>query len=198
MRTVEDHLVTSVSVDGAHDTALDRSVVIQSLCHRSQAVGGARCSRDDLVVCCQSFVVYIVNDGRQIVTSRSRNNNLLCTCINVSLCLFLRSVETCAFQNNVNTNFAPRQFSSFCLCIDGQGLTINSDSTCFIISRNSVLVFADSACVTALCGIILQQVSEHRRLGQVVDSNNLITFSTEHLSECETADPAKSINSNFN
>ena len=61
-----------------------------------------------------------------------------------------------------------------------------------------MLVLADLACVTALCSIILQQVSQHGRLGQVVDSNNLITLCAEHLTECETTNTAKTINSNFN
>ena len=198
MRAVQDHLVAGVSVNGAHDTALDRSIVIQSLSHRSQAVGGAGSCGDDLVISSQSVVVYIVNDSRQIVTSRSRDNNLLCTSIDMSLCLSLRSVETSAFQNNVNTDLAPRQLCSVSLCIDLQGLAVYSDSTSFVISRNSVLVLADLACITALCGIILQQVSQHGRLSQVVDCNNLIAFCTKHLAECETTDTAKTINSNFN
>ena len=143
-------------------------------------------------------MVYVVNDCRQIVASRSRDNDLLCTCIDVSLCLSLRGVETSAFQNNVNTNLAPRQLCSVSLCIDLQSLTVNSDSTSFVISRNSVLVLTDLACITALCGIILQQVSQHRRLSQIVDCNDLITICAEHLAECETTDTAKTINSNFN
>ena len=48
VRTVEDHLVAGVSVNGGHDTALDRSVVVKSLCHGSEAVGGAGSSGNDL------------------------------------------------------------------------------------------------------------------------------------------------------
>ena len=61
--TVEDHLVTGVSVNGGHDTALDGSVIVESLSHGSKAVGGAGCSGDDLVISGEGFVVYVVNDG---------------------------------------------------------------------------------------------------------------------------------------
>ena len=39
---VQDHLIACVSVDGGHDTALDGSIVIECLSHRSQAVGRYR------------------------------------------------------------------------------------------------------------------------------------------------------------
>ena len=41
VRTVEDHLIACVSVDSAHNTALDRSIVIESLSHGSEAVSCA-------------------------------------------------------------------------------------------------------------------------------------------------------------
>ena len=44
---VEDHLVACVSVNGAHDTALDGSILVESISHGSEAVGGAGSSGDD-------------------------------------------------------------------------------------------------------------------------------------------------------
>jgi hypothetical protein len=116
----------------------------------------------------------------------------------VSLGLLLGAVETGALENNVNTDLAPRQLSSVCLCIDGQGLAVDSDGTSLIVSGNGVKVLTDDAAVALLRSIILEQVSEHRRLGQVVDCDDLVTLSAEHLTESQTTDTAETIDSNFN
>ena len=65
VRTVEDHLVAGVSMDGGHDTTLDRSVIIKSLSHRSQAVGGAGSSGDDGIILGKGVLINAENDGRE-------------------------------------------------------------------------------------------------------------------------------------
>ena len=104
VRTVEDHLVTGVSVNSGHDTALDGSVIVESLSHRSEAVGGAGCSGDDLIVCGESVLVYAVNDGLEIVACGSRDNNLLgnglhfqILCQHSQLCFQLNINQSCIF-----------------------------------------------------------------------------------------------------
>ena len=57
---------------------------------------------------------------------------------------------------------------------------------------------AEGQSVSALSGVVLQQVSQHLGAGQVVDSDDLEALSTEHLTESQTADTAKTIDSNFN
>ena len=52
--------------------------------------------------------------------------------------------------------------------------------------------------IRTLSGIILEQVSQHLRAGQIVDRNNLIAFSVEHLTESQAADTAETINRNLN
>ena len=161
VRTVQDHLVAGVSVDGGHDTALDRSIIIKSLSHRSQAVGGAGSSRDDGIILGKGLLINAENDGRKIVACRSGNNNLLSAGIDMSLALFLRAVEAGALQNYVNTDFAPRKILSVLLGINLKNLAIYSDGACFIVSGNSVSVLTNLSAVAALSGIILEKVSEH-------------------------------------
>ena len=72
-------------------------------------------------------MVYVVNDGGQVVAGRSRDNNLLGTSLNVGRSLLLRGIETCALKNNVYTQLTPRQLCSVGFCIDGDLLTINDD-----------------------------------------------------------------------
>jgi hypothetical protein len=52
--------------------------------------------------------------------------------------------------------------------------------------------------VTTLSGVVLEKMSKHGSLGKVVDSNDLVTLSAEHLSESKTSDTAEAVNSNFN
>ena len=52
--------------------------------------------------------------------------------------------------------------------------------------------------IAALRGVVLQQVSEHLRGSQIVDGNDLIALSAEHLAESETANAAETVNSNLN
>ena len=63
--------------------------VIEALCHRSKAVGGAGSSRDDVVICSEGLMVNVVDDSWEIVSCRSRDNDLLSAGVNVSLCLLL-------------------------------------------------------------------------------------------------------------
>ena len=55
-----------------------------------------------------------------------------------------------------------------------------------------------AAGIVALGGVVLQQVSQHLGRGQVVDSDDFEALSAEHLTESQTADTAKTVNSNFN
>ena len=192
--TVQDHLIAGVSMDGAHNAGLDGSQVVQSLSHGSQAVGGAGSGGDDGVLSLQGLVVYVVNDGGQVVASGSRDNDLLGAGVDVSLSLSLGGVETGALQNNVDTQLAPGQLGSVGLSVDGDLLAVDNDVV--LASLDSVGAEGQSVC--ALSGVVLQQVSQHLGRGQVVDSDNFVTLSAEHLTESQTADTAKTINSNFN
>ncbi len=58
---------------------------------------------------CKFFVVYIVNDCRKVISSWSRNNYFLSTCIDVSLSFCFGCVESCTLQNNVNTDLSPKE-----------------------------------------------------------------------------------------
>ena len=106
VRAVEDHLIAGVSVDRAHDAALDRRIVVEGLRHRREAVRRAARSGDDRVVRGEGLLVYAVNDRREIVAGRSGDDNLLCASVDVRLGLRLRGVEARALEDNVNADFA--------------------------------------------------------------------------------------------
>ena len=74
---------------------------------------------------------------------------------------------------------------------DDHGLAVFLEDR--LLGAHGILVL-----VGALSGIILEQVGQHLRAGQVVDSDNLITLGIKHLAESKTTDAAKAIDSNSN
>ena len=185
-------------MDSAHDTALDRSILVKSISHRSKTVCCARCSWNDCIVSCKCLLVYWVNDSLEVVTSRSWDNYLLSTSIEVSLALSLWCIEACALENYVYTKLAPRTILSVLFCINLKSLAVNSDSISLIVCWYCVKVLTDLTTVTALSCIILKKISEHWRLCQVVDCNYLVALCAKHLSECKTSNTSKTINCDFN
>ena len=61
-----------------------------------------------------------------------------------------------------------------------------------------LLKYDSTQSVSALSGVVLQQVSQHLGGGQVVDGDDLEALSAEHLTESQTADTTETIDSNFN
>src|SRR5699024_2748956 len=162
--SVQSHLITGVGMDGNHDTGLDGCQLVQSLCHGSQAVGGAGCRRDYSIGGFQGLMVYIVNDGGQIVSCGSRDNNLSCACLNVGLGFCLGGVEAGALQNNVNFQLSPGKIGSVSLFVDLDGLAVNGDGSGFLIRANGI-----SQSVFALRRIIFQQMRQHLGRCQIVN-----------------------------
>ena len=183
-------------MNGGHDAGNDRESLVQGVGHRSQAVGGAGSSRDNLVILGQGLLVDRVDDGLQVVAGRSRDNDLLSASSDVSHALLFAGVEAGALQNNVNADLAPRAILSVLNGVDLDLLAIDDDG--ILGSFDGVLVLTDLAQERALSGVVLEQVSQHLGAGQVIDGNNFVALSLKHLTESQTADTAKTIDSNFN
>ena len=103
-------LVCGVSVNGGHQTVLDTECVIEDLGKRSQAVGGARGVRDDVV---RSWVVQVVVDthyeGSVFAGCWSRNQNLLGACLDVLLGVVSVGEAASRLDNDVYAQLAPAQ-----------------------------------------------------------------------------------------
>ena len=198
MRAVEDHLVAGVCMDRAHDAALDRERIIESLRHGGKAVGGAGRCGNDLVIGVQDLLVNRINDGLEVVAGRSGNDDLLGAGVDVRHCFVLGGIEARALEDDVHVQLAPRKLRGVRDRVDGQDLAVDGDGAGFVIRLDRVLAFADSSGVAALRGVVLQKMSQHGGLGQVVDRNDFITLSAEHLTERKASDPTEAIDCNFN
>ena len=153
------------------------------------------CSGDDLIVGGQSILVNAEYDGLEVIACGSRDDDLLGACVDVSLRLSLGAVEACALEHYVYADLTPGQLGSVCLCIDGDLLAVDDDGV--LACLYGVQTLADNAAVTLLSCVVLEQVCEHSRVGEVVDSNYIITLGAEHLTESQTTDTAKAVDSNF-
>ena len=103
--------------------------------------------------------------------------------------LLLGGIEASALQNYIDVQLAPRQVSSILFLVDGDFLAVYCNCTLLIVSGNLMVPLAVSC-------VMLQQISQHGRCGQIVDCNNLITFGDKHLSESKTPDTSKTVNRN--
>ena len=109
--------------------------------------------------------------------------------------LLLGAVETGALQNDVNAQLAPGAVLGVLDGVDLDLLAVHDDG--ILGGIDSVLVLTDFAQERALRSVVLQQVSQHLGAGQVVDGNDLVAGSLEHLTERQTADTTKTIDCNF-
>jgi hypothetical protein len=194
-------------VDGAHDTALDRSELVERVSHGSEAVGGAGCCADDGVGRGKGLVVGVVNDGREVISSRSGDDDLLCTGLDVSGSLSLGGIETSALENYIDVKLSPGKLSGVGLCIDGDFLSVHDDGTgsdngfavlsedCILIIH-SVFSLTELAGEAALGGVVLEEVGKHLGACEIIDGDYFVTISFEHLTESQTADTAKTVDCN--
>ena len=114
----------------------------------------------------------------------------------MSHALLLAGVEAGALQNDIHVQLAPRSILCVLDSVDLDLLAVDDDG--ILSSLDGVLAFADLAAERTLSSIVLQQVSQHLGAGQVVDCDDLVTLSIKHLTESQTANTTKTIDSNSN
>jgi len=114
----------------------------------------------------------------------------------VSHALLLAGVEAGALQNDIDVQLAPGSVLCILNSVDLDLLAVDDDGV--LGSLDGVLALTDLAAEGTLSGIVLQQVSQHLGAGQVVDRDDLVTLSIKHLTESQTANTTKTIDSNSN
>ena len=142
-------------------------------------------------------MVDIIDDGGQIVAGRSGDNDLAGACVDMRLCLGLAGVEAGALEDDVNAELAPGQISRVGHLVDNDLLAVDNDVVVFAFALMEINGVALRN-IVALRGVVLQQVREHLGGSQVVDGDDFVALSAEHLTESQTADTAKTIDRNFN
>ena len=173
-------------MNGGHQALFNAELVIENLCHRCQAVGGAGCCGDDVVVCGIVGVrVDAIDEGCVYFLARSGDDDLLGAGLEVSLGVVAVGEAAGGLDDEVYVVLAPLELLRVLFCGYHDAVAVNG---------NGLIVVSNFAIEAAQYGVVLQQVSQRAVVGQVVYCNNFEVVVT--LSDCTekvTANAAKAI-----
>jgi hypothetical protein len=147
-RAVDGLLGGSVRVDGGHQTLNHVELLVDDLGERRQAVGRARGVGQNLNVGLVGLLVH-AHDEHGGVGRWRRNDNLLCTALQVGLGLLRRGEDTSGLNNVVCASLGPGDVGRVTLLVEAHLLAV--DGEIVAIDRNLALE-------AAVGGVVLEHV----------------------------------------
>ena len=184
-------------MNGGHKTVGDTELVVQDLGDGSQAVGGARCVRNDLLACI-GIGVDTANEHRGSVLRGSRHYDVLCTGSDVSLSLLLGEEQTRRLDNILGTYLVPLQVCGILLGQIG-GVTLSKHGDGLAVDHDVVALGIDVAVELAVHGVVLEHVSQVIHGAKVVDAHYIVLVSlSASCTEYHTADTSETVDTNLN
>ncbi len=186
MRKVEYALVVGVGVYGRHQATLERELLVQDLGQRRKAVGRTRSVGDDVV---RGGVVALVVDPvaqREVhVAGRRRDHYLAGARLEVGGCLVAGGEQAGRFDDHVHAQVAPGELRRVALGQDIDGLAVDRDAGVagFDLSRKA-----------SVYAVVLEQVGQGCRVGEVVDRNDFVVFLFQPRTEHVTTDATETVN----
>ena len=196
-------LCGGVAVDGGHEAFCDAETFFQQNVNDwSEAVGGAGCVGDDVVISrIILLMVHAHDDGDVLFLTRSRDDDLLSTGVDVTLGLAALCEETGGLDDDVHAKFFPRQ--SGWTCTDGEALDLVTIDNEHVVFRHvwAALLREHVFTSLALGGVILHEVGEIVRRHEVVDGDDVDLLAEKALiTDCakhEAADAPETIDADF-
>ena len=166
VRGVLEPLVGRVGVDRRHQAALDADRLVQHLGHRRQAVGRARRVGDDVVVVGVVDVVEVdaERDGGVRLGGRRGDDHLLGARVEVLGGVLALGEEARRLDHDLGAEIAPRQRRRILL---GEHLDLAP------VDRERAVAHLDGARERPVDRVVLEQVRERPRVGDVVDRDDL-------------------------
>ena len=190
MRCVEDDLVVGVAMNGGHDAADNAAMCKQNLNDRSKAVGGAAGVRNYVVLGGVVFVfIHAEHQGDVFIGSRSRDDDLLDGLAKVRLGFGCVGKEAGRFNHDLCANFSPIQLGGVALGIDLDLLAIDGDKV--FAGNDFIFQVAEDR-------VVLEQVGQGGRAGQVVDGNKFNFRIAKSGAKNVAANAAEAIDTNLN
>ena len=191
---INDSLGSCGSMNGGHEAFDNAEVVVDNLCHRSKAVGGAGSIGNELHIRSVLLKVYTADEHRGVILCRAGHDNDLCAGVNVSLSLFLGEVNTGALENVLNTQLAPGNEGSVAV-----GLVRENLNGLAVYGNSAVLIVAaDFAVETSVYGVILYAVCDvGSGMARSVDGDDFDIVGLDSSSESQGTDAAETIDANF-
>ncbi len=189
VREVEDDLVVGVAVDGGHDAADDAAMREQNLDDRGEAVGGAARVRDDVVL--RRVVLVFVdaeNEGDVFVGGGSGDDDLFYGRAQVSLGLGGIGKVAGGLDDDLRAYVGPGQLG---------GIALGPDLDLFAVDGDEVVAGGDFVLQIAKNRVVLEQVGESRRAGQVVNGYKIDLGIAEGGAQNVAANSAKAVDANL-
>ena len=176
-------------MDRGHEALSDAPVVVQNLGQRSQAVGGAGSVGNKVHIAGVLILVDAHDEHRGIVLGGGAHNDLLGAGGEMALRLFLGQEQAGGFDDIFSADLAPGQIFFF-------ALAENSDLAA--IDDQGMIGVGNFAVKLAVDRVILEHISHIIRRDEVVDADNFNIGMRKTGAENQTADAAKTIDTNFN
>ena len=181
-------------MNGGHQAFDDAEVVVENLCHGSQAVGGAGSVGNELHVRGVLLEVDAADEHRGVILCRAGHNDDLCAGVDMGLCGFLGEEAAGALQNVLYAKLAPGNESGITVLVIGKDfdlLAVNDENALFVASL-------DGTVETAVDGVVLHGIGQLAcGMTGSVDCNDLDVVRLDSCSESQRADAAETIDANF-
>src|SRR5208283_2380438 len=189
VREVQDHLVVGVAVDGGHDAGDEARGFQNHLHDRRQAVGGAARVRNDVVL--GRIVLVLVHAQHQsdvFVGGGRRDDDLLHGRAQVRLGFGRVGKVAGRLHNHLCADVGPGQLG---------GIALRPHFDLFAVDGDEIVARLDLIGQVAQDRVVLEQVSQRRRAGQVVDGDKIELFVAERGAQNVASNAAKAVDSNL-
>ena len=204
MRQVQDLLVVCVGVDGGHEAALDRVLVMHDFRRRRQTVRGAGGIRNNVVLLRVILVlVDAQHDGQVFAFRRSGDDDFLgATAGDVIDCALdgLALLVDAVFLDGEQAGGLRSRYPPPGPPMGSQRIGLFESLDLLAIDDQTVIVYFDRAIEAAIVRIVLEQVRHGLHVADVVERNDfqfasgyIIADRLKYL----TTNTAKSVNTNF-
>ena len=161
-------------MNSGHQTLNNSEVVVDDLGKRSETVGCARCVGDNLHL----WLVLLEVDSADEhggIGGRSRDDDVLGTSLDVSICLLSGGEDSGGLDNSKDIVLSPRNGRWVSLCVASNLVSIDDQ-----LSTGSLDITLESS----VGGVVLEHVDHVFKIDEgIVDGNNLDILLEESISE---------------
>ncbi len=176
-------------MNGSHQTLNDAELVVQNLGDGSETVGGAGSVRNELLAGVCVLVDTNYEHGSSVLGG-SRHNNILGTCLDVSLSLLLSQEQTCGLYNVLSTYSTPVDLLRVAACGNADVLAVYDQLVLLHVSLYGAIE-------TSVHRVVLQHIGHVVYREKVVDCHYFEVIALCAGAEYETADTTESVNTNL-
>src|SRR2546427_2262045 len=181
---IEQSLTQRLRMDRGEETLLDSELVVQHFRDRSQAVRGAGRVRNDVVLLGIELLLVDPEHDRLVLVLRGRrDDHVFRACVEVRFGLRRVGEESGRLDDDVDFKLLPRELRRIALLQHLDGAAVDDER----VRRGR-----DVARVLPVIRIVLEEVSVHLRVGEVVQRDDLdLRMPLERRLQELAADPAE-------